>query len=439
MADQTPTVRVEEIDWFTVLPFVRLFGAFRIAMGPSKLLTAMTLVISLCVLGHAIDALGRWRAFDGEIDRYANLSTQDYDRWLDSQRHDAQPQIGVYATIQQFKTDAFTRLIDAATQLDFGFGQVLHQTNDNRHTVIGSLRDLVTVLPSWLWHSHRGFLLTYGPAALAVCAILAAALARMTALHATREQRTSMLAAVRYAIARWVWFFLTPVLPLMLAGLMILAVAGFGAVFFNLPVLNVLGGLTFVVPLTCGAIATAVLVLLVAAGPLLYPAIAIEGTDGFDAISRAFGYVLGRPWRWLLFNLIMLVYGAMTYLLLGLVIDLILTVIHGCVGWWVIRDVSPGLNRLDAIFPAPQGHHVAEGVPWSQLGIWDKVTAGMIGSWVYLTRSLLGAYAISFYMTANTWIYLLLRRGTDGTELDDVFLETGHHEPDSAQAMTDGV
>jgi hypothetical protein len=42
---------------------------------------------------------------------------------------------------------------------------------------------------------------------------------------------------------------------------------------------------------------------------------------------------------------------------------------------------------------------------------------------VYLAIGLLGAFAISFYFSANTIIYYLMRREVDATELDDVYLE----------------
>jgi hypothetical protein len=36
---------------------------------------------------------------------------------------------------------------------------------------------------------------------------------------------------------------------------------------------------------------------------------------------------------------------------------------------------------------------------------------------------MLGAFAISFYFSANTIIYVLMRHEVDATELDDVYLE----------------
>jgi len=41
---------------------------------------------------------------------------------------------------------------------------------------------------------------------------------------------------------------------------------------------------------------------------------------------------------------------------------------------------------------------------------------------------LLGAFAISFYFSANTIIYYLMRREVDATELDDVYVEETEDE-----------
>src|SRR3989440_5840949 len=57
--------------------------------------------------------------------------------------------------------------------------------------------------------------------------------------------------------------------------------------------------------------------------------------------------------------------------------------------------------------------------------------------WVYLAIGLLGAFAISFYFSANTIIYFLMRHEVDATELDDVYLEQSDDEfAEPAPAMT---
>ena len=51
---------------------------------------------------------------------------------------------------------------------------------------------------------------------------------------------------------------------------------------------------------------------------------------------------------------------------------------------------------------------------------------------------LLGAFAISFYFSANTIIYYLMRREVDATELDDVYVEQSEDEFGDARGTRPG-
>ena len=60
---------------------------------------------------------------------------------------------------------------------------------------------------------------------------------------------------------------------------------------------------------------------------------------------------------------------------------------------------------------------------------WDQdVAASLVAFWVYLAVGMLGAFAISFYFTANTIIYYLMRHEVDATELDDVYVEQSEED-----------
>ena len=60
---------------------------------------------------------------------------------------------------------------------------------------------------------------------------------------------------------------------------------------------------------------------------------AIEGPDAFDAVSRSYSYVFNRPWRWLFYNVVAIVYGAITYLFLGTLVFLTLWMTHRFIGY----------------------------------------------------------------------------------------------------------
>src|SRR5207237_5936 len=77
------------------------------------------------------------------------------------------------------------------------------------------------------------------------------------------------------------------------------------------------------------------------------------------------------------------------------------------------------------------------------LGPMQSFGAFLISIWVYLAVGMLGAFFISFYFSANTIIYYLMRREVDATELDDVYLEQteedfGDTAPPAAAATASG-
>lgn len=507
MAQQMQPVRLEEADWPSVLPFLRLLGAFRLAIHPPRMLLALFLVTLLYVGGRGLDLVwpGGPSVYPGEVSQYAQLSPDQFFDWrsgreewtrgqlfeqiqslssLDKsprdianspdrfamaiqyihQHYNAQRQAlrqsldaqapgngdraeirrrmeelydrqiervaavraleprGVFESILMAEVGAFQRLINAATSLRFGLRELVVGQPHQSDTVIGALRDMVFAQPGWLLHVHRGFLAVYMVFAMLLWSLLGGAIARMIAVHATRHEQVSTGRAVAFAGSRWLWFLLSPLMPLLLAGFIGMILSLGGAVFFNASGLDLVGGLLFPVAMVLGLVIAVLVVGLAAAVNLLYPAIAVEGTDAFDALSRAFNYVLGRPWRWAFYTLLSIVYGAVTYLFVGSMLFLALLATHHFVGMGVFRETAGGVSRFDAMWPAPRLGQLAYQLDWTQLPTTGKIGAALIWVWVKLTIGLLAAYAICFYLSANTWVYLLLRRSADGTEFDEVHL-----------------
>lgn len=335
---------------------------------------------------------------------------------------EAQPE-GVFRATMNAVTGSVEQLVAAAAGLDFGFDRLLRREAIGEASVAGVAYGLMVTLPCWLVHTHCWFGLAYGAWVLALWSLIGGAIARMAALHATRDERPGASEAMAYSSANWGWFALTPVLPLLLAGVVALALALCGFLLFNLSVLSVFGGLFFFLALIGGA-AIAFLVLLQAGGMhLYYPAIAVEGTDAFDAVSRSFGYVIGRPWRWLFYNMIALVYGAVTYLFITTVIFLTLWMTQYCVGYWAVRQTPEGVGLFEAMLPPMTLESLAPKADTADLNWFGGLAAFFVSVWVRLLVAVIAAYAVSYYICANTWIYLLLRQSADGTEYEDVYIE----------------
>lgn len=344
-----------------------------------------------------------------------------YRRWK-KRRADLAPlrPRGVFTAALGFKLDAFDRLVRAAAGLRLGLAEFRGVRGDGQ-SVVASLRDLAITLPGWLLVRFPGFLLLYALGALAAWSLLGGAMARSIAIEVTRERRIGPGEAVSWAASRWGWLVLAPLLPLLLAGAVALGLAG-GGLLLNLPLLDIVAGFLFGLAILGGLGVALVLVGGVAGMSLMQPALAVEDIDAFDAVSRAYHYVFGRPGRWLFYQGVALLFGMAGYLFVGLVIFLGLLLTHRFVGAGVMVEAAGGGNRFDAFFPAPELGKLAHPVDWTALGASGKVAGALICVWVYLAIGLLGAWALTFYQATQTWIYLLLRQASDGTALDEIFL-----------------
>src|SRR5205085_12630202 len=91
----------------------------------------------------------------------------------------------------------------------------------------------------------------------------------------------------------------------------------------------------------------------------------------------------------------------------------------------------------NAMWPSPaMAERLSYDVNTLALGSGQTIGAYLIMLWVSIVIGMLGAFAISFYFSANTVIYYLMRHEVDATELDDVYLEQSDEEFPADAATT---
>lgn len=449
MVEGHTRVHVEQADWRTLLPFVRLFRGFRMAIHPARLGLALALVVLTYLGGLGMDVAWGPQVYPDEIDRFLHLPSEEYAQWRDGmaeQRDGAEavaddPRIGVFRALLEAQGRAFEQLIHSATRLNFGLTGFLAGEGFRAGGVLGALSIMILGVPGWLLTTYPGFLAVFLLFAFLLTALLGGAIARLAAVQVSREASPSAFAGLRFTGVRYPWFVLAPLIPLIVAGLIGLALAVAGLALFNAPVLDVIGAVLFGLLLLGGFVIAVILIGLLIASPLLLPALAVEGTDAFDAISRAFNYVIARPWHYLFYNVVMVVYGAITYLFVGLVVYVTLWATKAAVGWWAFAGVGgedDRLNRFDAILPAPQLGELVFTPAWDALDASGTVAAAVVLVWVRLLIALLPAYAVSFFFCQQTWIYLLLRHSTDEAELDEVYLEPSEQPEATPEKLEPG-
>jgi len=277
----------------------------------------------------------------------------------------------------------------------------------------------------WLIARHWLMAILLLGVALAVWALLGGAIHRMAALHFGRGQKISIGQALRFSASKFLSFYFAPLIPLGIILVIGALLAGGGLLLGNW-VGGILMGLLLPLALIGGLLIAFLLVGLGGGGALMYPTIAVESSDSFDAIGRSYSYVYGRPWRAAFYSLVATVYGVICYLFVRFCAYLTLAATRWFIGIGVFRGgqtISPMANKLDILWPAPTFDNLLTNAPGEAMGGVEPIGAWLIWLWTMFVAATVLAFLLSFFASATTSIYFLLRRRIDATDLDDVYVD----------------
>jgi hypothetical protein len=326
------------------------------------------------------------------------------------------------------------------------------------------LQPLVYILNPAAGFWNRIYLLVIILWTLATWAVFGGAITRMAAVQVARtNEKVGMTEALRFAWSRIQGYFAAPLLPLIFLGILTVFLILFGVVgTFTGPVGDILVyGLFAPIALLIGLIMAVVLVGLVG-WPLMYSTISTEGSDSFDAISRSYSYVYQAPWHYLWYAAVALAYGAVLVFFVGLMGSLMVYLSK----WGISLAPGPQSRQPTYLFVyAPtsfgwrdlllQGNQGIETLPmanpngtidlghaptakyWNEMSWNNHLGAILVAAWLYLLFLMIVGFGYSYFWSASTIIYLLMRRQVDDTELDEIHLEEEDlEEPYSAPPAT---
>ena len=318
---------------------------------------------------------------------------------------------GIFATLYQFNVRQFHNIVRSVLA-------------GNPGAIWESLKD---IFQSWFWLArfHGLFAIIFTLACLAIGAIFGGAIARVVALQFARDERIGAGRALAFSLKKFGSFFAAPLIPLLIIAIVVLLIllgGLLGAIpYFGEIIAGLLLGLTFV-----GGFVIALVLIGWGVGlHLMYPTIAVEGSDSFDAISRSFAYLFARPWRLGFYAIVSAVYGAICYLFVRFFAFLLLWVSHAGLGaimnHFSARYAAPG--KLDALWPEPTFWELRPPFNWQILSGTETVGAFFMFLWVILIIGVVMAFVLNFYFSSTTIIYFLLRHRVDATDLEDIYVE----------------
>lgn len=367
-------ITVDTIRWHSVLPWLHLLRAAQLALRMRVLLLALLAVVVFSTGRVAINALPFVRS-DGVGSNYLVPDVQR-DSMVQREATRFRPMPSWASSERLVIWSGFP----SPPSLEW-LGWPLE-------TVHGPGRELFRPDKSWEQLASAWTRLLW---ALLLWGTLGGALVRMNAVRFARDESVPIGNAVRSSVRLWQSSLYGPLLPLLGIGLLSLGVNTVGWLERSVGgnsgwVIAVFGW----IPLILGLLMAAVLILSAISWPLMVAAVSVEGSDGFDGLSRAFGYVMNRPW----------------YLLW-------LIVLAGGVGWvttffvWWFFDIATWLTS--SILQLPDSGAV----------FWGEMQA-----------ALRIAVLASFFWSATTVIYFLLRQSDDGTPLDSVYIPGPSPKPE---------
>lgn len=268
--------------------------------------------------------------------------------------------------------------------------------------------------------------------ALLVWSLFGAAITRIAGVEWTREDRLGLRATLRHVRAKWRAYFTAPLLPLVGVLLLVLPMALLG-LLMQWDVGTIVGGVFWPLVLLASAIAAIFLVGLLFGWPLMWGAISVEGMDSWDALSRAYAYVYQRPLHYLFYALVAAVVGALGWLFVSNFAALVIYLAAWGTSWGA---TSQRMEEIEAAKPEevaaldwPADTSNAPAARAEETSGTLTAGAALVGVSCAGVKLLALAFAYSYFWTASTGIYLLLRRDTDDTPLDDIQLD----EPEDPQ------
>lgn len=281
-------------------------------------------------------------------------------------------------------------------------------------------------------------------------AIFGGAITRMAVVQIARNEKIGLGEALRFVWQkRWSYLFAS-VAPLVFLAALTLLLFLFG--IGNLvPIFAELwNGLLWPVALL-GGLAMAVTLVGLIGWPMIHVTLSAEGSDSFDALSRSYSYVYQSPWHYLWYCTVAIVYGAVLVFFVGLMGSMTVYLTK----WGVSRTTfGTGYRDLAYLFQwAPTSYDwrqlLGGDSPVTDLRAWNWIGVALVTLWTHLLFLMVVGFGYSYFWTASSIIYLLMRRKVDDTELDEVYLEeepedsyttaTAGPYPGTASAPTSGT
>jgi hypothetical protein len=368
MSDNRGTVRT--VAWRQVFPSLRLFSAIRMALNFKALLLAAIATAGTVAGWRVLGGL-----FGGEDDASLVLKRSVTEVWPWERPVPALP-------------------LDHLTSLDAwrAHSPLVVAWNE----VAGPFRQMYEA-PTF---TSFAYLLACALWGLLVWSFFGGAITRLAAVSFARQENVSLGELTRFVNGRLSAYFVAPLFPMLGTLFVVLMLAALGALL-RLDFLAVPVAVAWPLVLFGGFVMAFLLLGVFFGFPLMWGAISAEGTDSFGALSHAYSYVYQRPLQFLGYVVVAAAAGVLGWMLVALFVQLTFALGEWSVAW------GSGSDRVASLLGPEETSDLA---------------GAIVGFWRNGLLTLAYGFVFSYFWTASTVIYFLLRRLVDASELDEVYM-----------------
>jgi hypothetical protein len=304
---------------------------------------------------------------------------------------------------------------------------------------------------------------------LVTWSIFGGAITRIAIVQLARNEPIGMVQAIMYALRRFVSYVTAPLLPVVVVLFLLIVLVVFGWLgwvpYVGPPVVY---GIFWPIPLVCGFVMAVLLVGGLIGWPFMVSLVSAQSSDSWEAASRAYQYVYQRAWHIAWYAIVAICYGAVLVFFIGFMGSLTVYLAKWGVsqapglsysgrdpsflfvwaptsfGWRELllegtqvdgRNVveergtrstsgsqTGGVSRWDRIDPSAYQDFVSS-LSWDR-----KAGAVLVTVWLWVFFLAILGFGYSYFWSAVTIILLLLRRGFDTEDLDEIYLDEEDYE-----------
>jgi hypothetical protein len=404
MMESTSTIK--QIDWKSTFPWLIIFRTLPIA--------ASLPVLIFATIGVVLTPIGWW--FSEALFVNETLRAKDpvfFNEFVEQHRT---PFGGVLDTAS--KSTIYTNVVgDQLSGPLLVFRRLVDPVRRMFDTPI-SFRQFSYLLLGGLW--------TIGVWSFCGCGI-----ARICLLRLTRDDSPGLDEAFQFSTGRFSTCFSAIILPLL--GVAVACVPCFAiGLLLTWNWGTILAGLIWFIVLAIAAVMAVLLLALMFGWPLIICAISAENQNSLDAITRAFAYILQRPFHAAFYSMVSVLFGGLCWLIVAQA-----AVATVQLGYW---GTSWGSNVVDAnrMDQIAAGNNASVSQPVSELlphngqtfqseeAMSEEATSlkmgkRIIGFWNGLLFTVAVGFLFGQFWCLTSAVYLLLRKDVDETEMDEIF------------------